>query len=78
MLFLYLGKDQNAIQIDYYDAFHYEVLEDIVHHGLEGGQAVDYPKEYYQGFKQASIGPEGCLLLISGLNADVIETPTDI
>jgi len=24
------------------------------------------------------IGPEGCLLLISGLNVDIVETPTDI
>ena len=24
------------------------------------------------------VGPEGCLLLVSGLNADVVETPIDI
>jgi len=24
------------------------------------------------------IGPEGCLLLVSGLDADIVETPTNI
>jgi len=45
---------------------------------LEGGRAVSHAKEHYQRFEQASIGPEGCLSLISGLNTDVVETPTNI
>jgi len=40
MLFLYLGKDQDVIQIDHHNVFCYEIPEDIVHHGLKGGQAV--------------------------------------
>ena len=58
MLLFHPGKDQNVIQIDHHDAFCYEVLEDVVHHGLEGGQAVSHAKEHYQGFEQASIGLE--------------------
>jgi len=64
VLFLCLGKDQDVIQIDHYNAFCYEVLEDVIYYGLEGGQAVGHPKEHYQGFKQALIGLEG---VINGL-----------
>jgi len=78
MLLFHSSKDQNVIQIDHHDTFCYEVLEDVVHHGLEDGRAVGHAKEHYQRFKQASIGLEGCLSLISGLDMDVVETPTNI
>jgi len=45
---------------------------------LEGGQAVSHAKEHYQGFEQALIGLEGCLSLVSGLDVDIVETPTNI
>jgi len=45
---------------------------------LKGGWAVGHTKEHYQRFEQASIGPEGCFPLVSRLNADIIETPTNI
>jgi len=78
MLLFRPGKDQDVVQVDHHDAFRYEVPKDVVHHGLEGGQTVGHAKEHYQGFEQASIGPEGCFPLISGLNADVVETPTNV
>jgi len=78
VFFLHLGEDQDVVQIDYHNTFRYEVPEDVVHHSLEGGQTVSHSKEHYQGFEQTSIGLEGCLPLISGLNANVVETPTDV
>ena len=78
VFFLRLGEDQDVVQIDHHDTLRYEVPEDVVHHGLEGGQTVGHSKEHYQGFEQISIGLEGCLPLISGLNVDVVETPADI
>ena len=78
MLFLRLGEDQDVVQVDHHNTFRYEVLEDIIHHSLEGGQTVSHSKEHYQEFEQASIGLEGHLPLISGLNANIVETPTDI
>ena len=51
MLLFHPGKDQDVVQIDYHNVFHYEVSEDIVHHGLEDGWAVGYSKEHYQRFK---------------------------
>jgi len=45
---------------------------------LEGGGAVGHAKEHYQGFEQTSIGPEGSLPLVSGLDIDIVETLMDI
>ena len=59
VLLFYPGKDQDVVQVNHHNTFHYEVLEDVVHHGLEGGRTVSHAKEHYQGFEQASIGPEG-------------------
>ena len=75
MFFLCLGEDQNVVQIDHHNTLRYEVPEDVVHHGLEGGRTVSHSKERYQGLEQTSIGPEGCLPLVSGLNADVVRGP---
>ena len=78
MLLFCPSKDQDVVQVDHHDTFCYEVPEDVVHHRLEGGGAVGHAKEHYQRFKQVSIGLEDCLPLISGLDADVVETPTNI
>ena len=78
MLLFRPGKDQDVVQVDHHDTFRYEVLEDVVHHSLEDGQTVSYAKEHYQGFKQALIGLEGRFPLISGLNVDIVETPTNV
>jgi hypothetical protein len=37
---LRVGEDQNVVEVDRDDAFGNEVLEDLVHHRLEGGWAV--------------------------------------
>jgi len=78
MLLFHSSKDQDVIQIDHHDAFHYEVLEDVIHHSLEGGQTVGHSEEHHQGFEQASIGLEGHLPLVSRFDVDVVETPVDI
>jgi len=51
MLFLCLGKDQDVVQIDHHNTFHYEIPEDVIHHGLEGGWAISHSKEHHQEFK---------------------------
>jgi len=78
VLLFRLGKDQDVVQVDHHNTFCYEVSEDVVHYSLEGSWAVGHSKEHYQRFKQASIGPEGHLPLVSGLNIDVVKTPTNI
>ena len=78
MLFLCLHKDQNVVQVHYYDPFGYEGPEDVVHHSLEGGRTVGHSEEHYEGFEEAAIGTEGCLLFVSGPDSYVIETPSDV
>jgi len=51
MLLFHPSKDQDVVQIDYHNAFCYEVSEDVVHHGLESGWAVGHSKKHHQGFE---------------------------
>ena len=78
MLFYSPGEDEDVIQVDYYNPFYNEVLEDVVHYCLEGGWAVGHSKEYYQGFEQSMVGMKSSLPLASGFNLYVVETPMDI
>jgi len=71
-------KDQDVVQIHYDNPFCYDGSEDIIHYSLEGSRAVGHSKEHYEGFEEAPVGAEGCLSLISGLDAYIIETPADI
>jgi len=45
---------------------------------LEGGGAVSHSEKHYEGFKEATVGAEGCFSFISGLDVYIIETPADI
>ena len=78
MLLFRLCKDQNVVQVHYNNLFCYNGSEDVVHYSLEGGRAVGHPEKHYEGFKEATVGMEGCFPFISGLDAYVIETPADI
>jgi len=78
MLLLCPRKDQNVVQIYYYDPFCYDGLEDVVHHGLENSGTIGHSKKHYERFEQATVGMESCLPFISGLDAYIIEAPTDV
>ena len=78
VFFFYLRKDQNVVQVHYYDSLSYEGSEDVVHHSLEGSRTIGYSKEHHERFAETAIGIEGRLPFISGLDAHVIETPADI
>ena len=78
MLLFRLCKDQNVVQVHHDNPLRYDGSEDIVHHSLEGGGAVGHPEKHYEGFKEATVGAEGCFPFISGLDAYIIETPADI
>jgi len=71
-------KDQNVVQVYYYDPFGYEGSEDGIHHSLEGSRTVGHSKEHHEGFEEAVIGAEGCLLFISRLDAHIVETPSHV
>ena len=74
----HLRKDQNVVQVHYYNPFSYEGSEDVVHHSLEGGGTVGHSKDHHERFKEAAVGVEGRSTFISRLDAYVIETPADI
>jgi len=71
-------KNQDVIQVHYDNPFRYDGSEDVTHHSLEGSRAVGHSEEHCEGFEEALVGTEGCLPLISGLDAYIIETPADI
>ena len=50
---------QDIVCIDHHISFINEVLEDVIHHGLEGGWAVGEAKEHDQVFEEAPIRLEG-------------------
>jgi len=78
VLFKGLCEDEDVVQIDHNHAFRDEVLEDVVHHRLEGGGTVREAEEHDKGFVQAAVGPEGGLPFISFIYLDVVEAPSDV
>jgi len=55
VLFKGLREDEDVVQIDHDHAFQDEVLEDVVHHRLEGGRTVREAEEHDKGFVQAAV-----------------------
>ena len=74
----YLHKDQNVVQVHYYNPFGYEGSEDVIHHSLEGGGTVGHSKEHHERFKEAIVGAKDHFPFISRLDAYIIETPSDV
>ncbi|KAG5334045.1 hypothetical protein C0989_004507 [Termitomyces sp. Mn162] len=72
------GVDEDVIKVYAHYTLCNEVLEDVVHHGLEGGWAIGETEEHDKQLKQFPVGLEGCLLLISFLNAHIVVTPPDV
>ena len=78
VLFQCLSEDQDIIQIYYHNALSYEILENVIHHGLEDSQTIGYAKEYYQRLEKTVASAKDSLPFISGLNTDIVETPANI
>jgi hypothetical protein len=51
MLLDRLHADEDVVEVNADDTFHNKVLEDVVHHGLEGGGGVCESKKHHQGFE---------------------------
>ncbi|KAG5349611.1 hypothetical protein C0989_002761 [Termitomyces sp. Mn162] len=64
--------DEDVIKVHAHYTLCNEVPEDVVHHGLKGGQAVGKTKEYDKWLEQFLVGLKGHLPLISFLNAHII------
>jgi hypothetical protein len=78
MLFQVFGEEEDVVNLYAYDTVADEVLENVIHHSLEGGQAVSHAIQHYQWFKQPLVTPKGCFPFISFLDSDVLVAPLDI
>src|SRR5882762_8703340 len=78
MLFHCLCKDENVIQVDTDHTLSDEILENVIHHGLEGGWAVSETKEHHQRFRESSVGAECSLPFITFFDTDIVVPPSDI
>ncbi|KAG5340928.1 hypothetical protein C0989_012551 [Termitomyces sp. Mn162] len=74
----HFGIDEDVIKVYTHYALCYEVLEDVIHHGLKGGGAIGKSEEHNEWFKQAPASLEGSLPLVSFLDAHIVVTPLDI
>jgi len=77
MFLLRLHKDQDVVQVYYYNPFSYDGSEDVIHHSLESSGTIGHSEEHYKQFEEATVGAESHLPFISGLDAYIIEAPTD-
>src|SRR6266436_3904386 len=78
MLFHRLCKDEDVIQVDTDHTLSDEILENVIHHGLEGGWAVSETEEHHQRFEESSVGAECSLPFITFLDTDIVVPPLDI
>ena len=69
MMFNHVGVQQDVVHVDCHVAFINEVLENVIHHHLEGGQAIGETEEHDKGFEEALICSEGSFPLITLLNS---------
>ena len=75
MVFDHAGVYQDIVHIDHHVSFIDEFLEDVIPHGLEGGQAIGEAKEHDQGFEEAPIHSEGGFPLVSLLYLYIVVSP---
>jgi hypothetical protein len=78
VLFHRLCKDEDVIQVDTDHTLGDEILENVIHHGLEGGRAVSETEEHHQRFKESSVGVECSLPFITFLDTNIVVPPSDI
>ena len=78
MLFDSFSENEYVVQVNHHNPFSYELLEDVIHHGLESGWAIGETKEHYQWFEETSVRSESSLPLIAFFHPNIIETPSDI
>ena len=78
MLFHCLCDDEDIIQVNTDHTLRYKVLEDVIHHCLEHGQAVGETTEHDQGFEEPTVGAEYSLPFITFLDPDIVVPPANI
>src|SRR6266481_3973418 len=78
MVFDRLGIDQNVVHVYGHEAFINELLENVVHHGLEGSWAVGETKVHDEGFEKSKACSESSFPLITLFDTHIVISPTYI
>ena len=71
-------EDQNIVEVHTYDTFSNQILEDVIHHCLEGRWGVAQSEKHHQGFKESSICMKGHLPFIAVFHTHIIVSPSNI
>jgi hypothetical protein len=78
MFFNVLSEDENVIEVYTNYPFHNVILENVIHHGLEGRGRVSESKKNHQRFIDTTIGMKCCLPLITCLHPYILVPPPHI
>ena len=70
------GVDEEIIHVDNEPSFGNHIAEGVVHESLKGSGGVGEAKEHYGGFKESSVGDEGCLPLMTILDSYIVIPPS--
>jgi hypothetical protein len=73
-----LVKGKNVVHETNSTALVDEILEYVIHHSLECGWRVAKAKEHDEWFIQPSVCPEGCFVLVSFFDTDIVEAPSQV
>jgi hypothetical protein len=71
-------RDEDVVEVDHDISRQNEVLEDVVHHCLEGGQGVGKAEVHHQWLKEPLVSMESGLPFVTFLDPDIVETPPDV
>ena len=70
--------NEDIVHVDGDITFVNQLSKDEVHHGLKGSRGIRKAKKHDHGFKQAAIGFEHCLPLVTISNMYVVVSPSDV
>src|ERR1700735_4608446 len=73
-----LCEYKDVVEVYHHYSFGDQVLEDSVHHCLEGSGTIGQTEEHDERLIKAPVSPESGLPFISIFHPDIIETPADI
>ena len=72
------GKDKDVIHVTDGTASVNQVLEDVIHHGLEGSRGVAEAEKHDKGFVESLVRSEGCFVFVTLFDANIIEAPAQV
>lgn len=78
VFFFRVGEDEDVVHVNDDLSGLDHVLEDIVHHALEGCGGVAHSEEHDERFVEAAVGDERGFPLVSVLDSDIREAPADV